>query len=64
MKGQRMRNKKPVQGTILAMSFVWMSLALVSFILDPEKNIVITSLVMAGLFSLIFFLALKLKKSY
>jgi len=63
MKGKRLRDIKPIQGTALVMSFVWMTLALVGMILDPEKNVMITSLIMAGLFCFIGFFLLKQKKT-
>jgi L-asparagine transporter-like permease len=63
MEGENPKNKKFNQVCLVIMGLVWIAIALFGLIFDPEKRVIIISLIVIGLLCLVLFIVKKLKKS-
>lgn len=63
MESENSKNKKFNQVSLVIMGLVWIAIALFGLIFDPEKRVIIISLIVIGLLCLVLFIVKKLKKS-
>ena len=63
MEGNSPMSKKSNQNIYAIMGFIWIGLALIGLIFDPDKRIIIISQIAVGLVSFVLYLVSRIKKT-
>ncbi len=63
MKDDKPRSKKNNQTSWIIMGIIWIALALIGLIFDPEKRVIIISQIVVGGLCFVVFIVLRLKKN-